>query len=217
MTGDLASLKLLTWKMLMNHQKELEIYFAELQRRIQEKTTTTEARISDDELWARFVDICDPLLHRFAQRCGVAQSDTNDVVQDVWYQLLLRIPKLQFHPEKGRLSTFLYSIMRNHVVDRMRRNRRCLATVWLNDDQIADQQVHPHNELSSSNSAEQTLEKVMRDTTEVNRNLVELLWKRRESACQVAQQLGITIEQVYYRSYRLKRRFKTMYNELRSN
>jgi hypothetical protein len=46
--------------------------------------------------WGSFYDLCSRKIRKFAFSCWVPEEDVADCIQDVWAELLLRLPT--FHP-----------------------------------------------------------------------------------------------------------------------
>lgn len=94
-------------------------------------TTTTTS--SDGDLLARLAagdpdslealyDRYSPYVHGLALRMLGAREEADEVTQDVFW--LLWKHKMQYDPERGRFSTWLFAVTRNRCVDRLRSERR---------------------------------------------------------------------------------------------
>lgn len=71
----------------------------------------------DEAAWVKFFDLYQPVIRHFAEYAG-AQSDTDDVVQDVLVKLVDVFRSGAYQPEKGRFRAFLATITRREVINR---------------------------------------------------------------------------------------------------
>lgn len=76
---------------------------------------------SDREAWEAFVDLYGPIIFAFARHRGCAASDAADVVQEVLAKVTRRMRTFTFDPERGRFRTWLYMVVKSHLIDRSRR------------------------------------------------------------------------------------------------
>lgn len=69
-----------------------------------------------DEDWARFVKLYTPLLCFWANRLGLQQQDTADLLQEVFAILVVKLPEFNYEPGgsfRGWLRTILMNCWRN--------------------------------------------------------------------------------------------------------
>jgi RNA polymerase sigma-70 factor (ECF subfamily) len=76
---------------------------------------------SDPAAWPRFVELYAPLLYSWARRTGMGDDDAADVVQDVFAQLLVKLPAFVYDPRRS-FRSWLKAVLLNHW--RTRRRRR---------------------------------------------------------------------------------------------
>ena len=55
----------------------------------------------DAEAWVRFVRLYTPFLYYWANRNGLQESDTEDLIQEVFAQLLKALPQFKFDPDRS--------------------------------------------------------------------------------------------------------------------
>jgi RNA polymerase sigma factor (sigma-70 family) len=73
----------------------------------------------DPERWREFDAIYRPMLSSFLRRQGLNDSDTSDVVQDIFVKLLGKIQSYQ--REKCKFRTWLFAVAHNTLIDYARR------------------------------------------------------------------------------------------------
>jgi RNA polymerase sigma-70 factor (ECF subfamily) len=74
----------------------------------------------DQKAWARFVDLYTPLIYSWARRAGLQESDAADLVQEVFAQLLQKMPGFNYDRQKS-FRAWLRTITLNKWRDRCRR------------------------------------------------------------------------------------------------
>lgn len=80
---------------------------------------------ADREAWTLFVELYAPLVQAFLRRKGLQEVDVFDVVQDVMLTVARKIGTFQHQNARpGSFRCWLYSVVRNRMVDFWRRERR---------------------------------------------------------------------------------------------
>jgi len=77
---------------------------------------------ADEAHWARFVELYEPAIREFIrlQDPDVPAADRDDLVQETLSRLVPAIRNRVFDPEKGRFRSFLATIVRRLMIDRLR-------------------------------------------------------------------------------------------------
>jgi RNA polymerase sigma-70 factor (ECF subfamily) len=79
-------------------------------------------RTDEVTAWGRFVDLYTPLLYHWANRLGEQESDSADLVQDVFLILWRKLPTFEYDSEKS-FHAWLRTIFLNRYRSRVR--QRC--------------------------------------------------------------------------------------------
>ena len=74
--------------------------------------------------------------------CGATEDEVADCVQEVWAELLVRLPTFQLDPSRGKFDTWLFPIVRAKVAD-LRRIKHRLCQVRIDVPETA-MQPHPN-------------------------------------------------------------------------
>lgn len=82
-------------------------------------------REGDDGVsWEEFCDAYGRVLHAVAAKSGLSSADAEDVVQETLLTVVRKIRDFDYDREKGRFKSWLLTITRNRVIDRLRQRRR---------------------------------------------------------------------------------------------
>jgi RNA polymerase sigma-70 factor (ECF subfamily) len=71
--------------------------------------------------WEQFYRLASELIQRFAQSCGVGESDLDDCLQDVWVELIKALRSFRYDPERARFPTWLFTLVRSKAIDLIRK------------------------------------------------------------------------------------------------
>src|SRR5262245_45787061 len=62
--------------------------------------------------WNQFFDLYSSKIRKYAFTCGAAEKDISDCVQEVWTELLVRLPTFRLDPNCGQFDTWRFDIVR---------------------------------------------------------------------------------------------------------
>src|SRR3954468_8593819 len=71
------------------------------------------------EAWVRFTRLYTPLLYYWARRMRLQPEDAADLVQEVFAQLVVKLPEFTYEPGK-RFRAWLRTVILNKYRDRLR-------------------------------------------------------------------------------------------------
>ena len=95
----------------------------------------------DEVEWARFVELYGPAIGRFIRLLDpdIPDADVDDMVQDTLVKLVSLLRGKAFDPQRAKFSTWLGTIVRRQMVDRMRRRkaRNADSHVPLEDEMLS--------------------------------------------------------------------------------
>jgi RNA polymerase sigma factor (sigma-70 family) len=108
------------------------------------------ATLADRSAFAALFNHFAPRLRSYCARQGAAPDITNELVQET--MLVLWRKAASFDPAKAQVSTWLFTIIRNKRIDRLRRENRPELTA---DDLaiFANDQMSAHDEMSAHQDA----------------------------------------------------------------
>jgi len=163
-----------------------------------------------DAAWQRFVDLYAPLIFRWGCQKGLSPADAADLVQDVLATLLVKLPEFEYDPTR-RFRGWLRTITVNRACDLRRRNAKlpqngadavlAQLTVVEDVDLFLDAEycrllVHRALELLQSEFSKTTWEAGRRQLLDG------------DSAGEVAQQLGLSLNAAYAAKAKLLKRLR---------
>ncbi len=163
----------------------------------------------DQQAWAKFVEIYTPLIFYWARRTGLQQNDAADLVQEVFAQLVQKLPEFRYQKHKS-FRGWLRRVTVNKRAEQLR--RKTLTVVDESPSQFVD---------ISSQNAEQFWEHeykqqlVQRYLQLMEPDFDPKTWKALRDyllgapAAKAAQAYGVSIWTVYSAKSRVLSRLRT--------
>ncbi len=171
------------------------------------------------EAWDCFYQTYSPLIRRFSLACGVSRTDLDDCVQEVWNEIVQRLPEFCYDPRRGRFRTWLYALVRSKAVDLIRVRTRH-PTVGLpgeaelrgpDPDPAAQYECHCQQE-----AVRRALVVLRRRVSQQSYDVLHMYWIEGCSVPEIAAALGLTAGQVRLRHHRVKDKFRRLFGRFSS-
>jgi RNA polymerase sigma factor (sigma-70 family) len=184
--------------------------FLQLLNQVQHYLTAAEngqpAAADAEAAWNAFHKLCSRKIRSFAVTCGATAQDIADCIQEVWTELLVRLPKFRLDPKRGQFDTWLFHIVRGKTADQRRAHKRrllqqnsdALPTLW--DHHPSAARTVEEAELFALACAE-----LRKRLSGCNYRILQMRLVENRPVAEVAQQLGLSQEQVWYRYHRARR------------
>jgi RNA polymerase sigma-70 factor (ECF subfamily) len=163
------------------------------------------------DAWNQFYDFCNPMIARAVGVHRLSEADRNDCVQEVWGEIIARLVHFQYDPARGRLRTWISTLMRNKVVDLIRRRARQrqgalsdavqASLVGLNTDPAVVLEQRTTQDL-----VWEALDELARSVSNRSYRVLHLRWFEGRTVPEIADTLGLTPNQVRFRHHRVKRK-----------
>jgi RNA polymerase sigma-70 factor (ECF subfamily) len=169
-----------------------------------------QPREQAQEDWRRFVELYTPLLLTWSRRLGATGEDAADLVQDVFLQLAQVMPTFTYD-RRQRFRGWLWTVLKNKWRDRKRRTAACPPA---EDAAVLDEVQEPDSvaawaEAEYNNYLVGKALELMR--AECSADEWQACWEyvvQGRKADEVADELGISINQVYLAKSRVLRRLR---------
>ena len=71
--------------------------------------------------WQAFFDVNEPLIRRVIKRYARRQQDRDDLFQEAWGDLIVKIPELRYDPNRGSLRGWIVVVARHAAIRAARR------------------------------------------------------------------------------------------------
>ena len=165
--------------------------------------------------WDEFYRVYDGLMRRFAIARGLVGSDVDVCLQAVWMEVASRLGSFERPPSQAGLRSWLYMLVRSKAGDLLRRRRRrpaeSLDVAREAGHEPADRESDPSRLMEQDWERallETLLEELREEITEINWRLLRMRCLEGREVPDVAAELGLTSEQVWYRQRRLMRKLQ---------
>ena len=167
------------------------------------------------EAWDEFYRIYNVLLRRFAVSRGLRGSDIDDCLQEVWLEVARSLSEFQRPLDRPGLRAWLYTLVRSKANGLFRRSARRREQT-LEEAQAAGSEPQGASSDPATLLQEQwertLLETVCEDVREElsddNARLLQMRLVEQRDVADVAAELQLSPEQVWYRQYRLVKKLK---------
>ncbi|MGH7927665.1 MAG: sigma-70 family RNA polymerase sigma factor [Candidatus Binatia bacterium] len=141
----------------------------------------------DRDAFSRFYDRYSPLVYSLALRMLRAQSDAEDLLQEVFMQIWRQAAS--YSPERGSPEAWIINIARSRAIDKLRSMRRRERSFVLTDDPSLSES----NENVESNAMESetklTMNSALANLPEAQRRVLELAYFGGLSQTEIADRL----------------------------
>lgn len=163
--------------------------------------------------WVEFYAIYKPMLAGYFRKQGLSDGDVQDLVQDVFLKLCTRIRA--YDRERTRFRTWLFTVARNTLIDRARRDQtqRNAVDGWVKRvlDHVDDDEESQRLEFERAHHArilQYAFDKVRRRSSERSWNCFEMSVIQGRPGAETADALGIKPNAVYVNSWRVLQQVK---------
>ena len=165
--------------------------------------------------WDEFYHVYDSLMRRFAISRGLSGSDVDDCLQAVWLEVASKFHEFQHPVEHSGLRSWLYTLVRSKAGDLLRRKSRraaeSLDAARETGREPIDREADPPQVMEQQWERallETLLEELRQEITDTNWRLLQMRCLEGRDVPDVAVELGLTSEQVWYRQRRLMRKLQ---------
>jgi RNA polymerase sigma-70 factor, ECF subfamily len=161
------------------------------------------------ENWRRFADLYTPLLFYWARRLGLQDSDAADLVQDVFLQLMRKLPQFT-HNRTNSFRSWLHTVLLNQW--RTAQRRRVALPVPDSDPTLTELPAAEDEALSEADYQHYLAQRALRlMQAQFQPTTWQACWQQvveGKSAAEVAAALGISEGAAYVAKSRVLRRLR---------
>ena len=165
--------------------------------------------------WVNFYRVYDDLIHRFVVAQGVAHSDVDDCVQEVWSEVAARLFEFDRPPDQPGLRAWLYALVRSKATNIFQRKARrpavSLDQQKLAGNEQADTRADPAG-LFEQQWKQAALESVLGEFCEelsaTNARMLQMRLIDHSSVDEVACELNLEPQQIHARQHRLMKKLR---------
>jgi RNA polymerase sigma-70 factor (ECF subfamily) len=165
--------------------------------------------------WDEFFSTYSVMIRNFIVAQGLRGADVDDCSQEVWMEVMRRLPDFERAEGRPGLRAWLYTVVRSKATDLVRSRLRRPANSL---DLAAKEGLEPLDtqpdvacmfEKQWEHSLLQTLlEDLSRELPDANRRLLQMRFIDGRDVAEVARELGLTSAEVWYRQHRLLKKLR---------
>ncbi|MDH3584535.1 MAG: sigma-70 family RNA polymerase sigma factor, partial [Phycisphaerae bacterium] len=142
--------------------------------------------------------------------------------QEVWLKLVTALVEFRYDPARGQFRTWLYTVVRSAAANAHRRRKKQAAKDLSEDspDVSTDAGGDPAAAMETSDTqrvtsaiVRSTLEKLRSEVSPANYQVLQLRFIDGLPVATVAERLGITPEQVWFRQCRGKKQLARLFSQ----
>lgn len=173
-----------------------------------------------DHAWKAFHREWEPLIRRMAAtvcRRTLPAVDCEDLVQDVWHEIVTKLPGLRYGPDLGGLSGWMATVIQRKAMKVARRQLRHLARHQYLSESEAESLAcrHPGPEdlyrvTEMRCEVDLALGLLKARTSERNYEIFRRRFLWGQTAHEIGAAVGLTAREVRYRYHRVKRKWRKL-------
>jgi len=162
--------------------------------------------------WRLFYDNYSNKIRVYAFACGAATDEIADCAQEVWTELLVRLPTFGLDPSRGRFDSWLFRIVQGKTAEMHRLQKRRL---FQNSSEgalrtIIDCQPTAIRELEARELLTLAWNHLQQTLSSRSLEVLHMRLVQQRPVSEVAERLGLSHEQVWYRYHRARREMEQM-------
>ena len=136
----------------------------------------------------------------------MTENDSADCLQEVWTELIVRLPIFHLDPIRGQFETWLFRIVQGKSANLHRCRRRSLLQESAETMQtLADDRTASNHHSDAEEMARVAWQLLHEKLSDLNAQILQLRLVEQLSGAEVADRLGLTHEQVRCRYHRARR------------
>jgi RNA polymerase sigma factor (sigma-70 family) len=158
-----------------------------------------------EESWKDFHQFYSDKIRAYAFTCGAKADEVADCLQEVWRELLVRLPTFHFDPTRGQFDTWLFPIVQSKAADLCRLRKRRFHQYGSHSlAGLPDAHPNPCHALEDRELLTLVWDQIKKRLTACNFQILRLRLVDQTPVAEVAQKLGLSHEQVWYRFHRAR-------------
>lgn len=174
------------------------------------------ARSQDPDAWRTLSQIYGPMVYRWARQSGLQESDSADLVQEVFQAVATGLSTFRYERASDSFRGWLWGITRHKILDQFRRLASAPRAAGGSDIQHLLQQIPEESlDVSTADPFDPVASLLYRALDQLRGQFEEHTWQAfwratidGERASEIAADLGMTAKAVRQAKYRVLRKLR---------
>jgi RNA polymerase sigma factor (sigma-70 family) len=167
------------------------------------------------QAWEEFYSTYTQVIRSYALGCCIPPVEIDDLVQEVWAQVIAKLPEFHWNENRPGLRAWLYALISHKAVDLVRRKvhqgpeAQCTSSRSM--EELISHEPDPSKALEQRWQRELivcVLARLCRQMSDDGSQLLKLRLVEGRPVPEVAAALGLTAEQVWSRQHRLVQKLR---------
>ncbi len=164
------------------------------------------------DAWNEFFNRYSPAVQFAVRKFRIQRDDACDCAQEVWMKIVAQMSAMKYQPARGPFFAWLDGLIRNAVIDFLRRTpRKGVTTLESLGNTVVTSAPGPPAVCERAEKHQflrHLLNHLQESTSPLNYQVLHLLHLDSLSVSEVAERLALSAQQVWYRNHRTLRKLQ---------
>jgi RNA polymerase sigma factor (sigma-70 family) len=163
-----------------------------------------------ERAWNEFYCLYSEKIRKFAFASGATEEDVADCIQEAWTELLVRLPTFWLDATRGRFDSWVFQVVRSKVIDSYRSKKKCrvFQETYGRLESLVIDYSNPVQSMAEEEVFTLAWRQLRKRLSKCSFQVFQMRLLEERSVSQVADQLGLSHKQVWYRYHRAQRQAK---------
>jgi RNA polymerase sigma factor (sigma-70 family) len=166
------------------------------------------------QAWQRFYALFSPLIRRIVRSSRIPLADLDDCVQEVWLELVRKLPSFDYQPLQAPFGAWLSTLVRRKVTHWLRQRELTVVHNLNGHADLVPSFLPGPDEVCQTREARELLDRLLAELRQQvsysTQEVLRLRWVEGRSVMEAGLLLGMKPRQIWNREYRAKQRLREL-------